>query len=346
LLTVLPMLAVLAAVAWFQRRRAWTQLGFIQRVPGKIQRRWGATCVTAGLVLLVLGIAGPQWGRRPVRAEELAPGRDLVVVLDLSRSMLAEQPSRQERALAALVDLADALQARGGHRIALVVFAAHARLVFPLTTDYDHFRDALTHQNADNLPRALRPQAGDLAASGTRIGEALRTAVMAHDPANKGVQDILLVSDGDDPAGDEEWSAGVDMARAQGIPVYTVGIGDPVTPSTIPSGKGPLLHNGKPVTTRLEEQPLEEIARRTHGHYLPAHTNAVPLGKWWRSTIASGAGRQPADAPEALPLQKPRYAWFFAGALGCFAVGVLVSAWKSRGPSRVRPLPANEKEQP
>jgi Ca-activated chloride channel family protein len=301
--------------------------------------------VTAGLILLVLGIAGPQWGRRPLRAEELAPGRDLVVVLDLSRSMLAEQPSRQERALAALGDLADALQARGGHRVALVVFAAHARLVFPLTTDYDHFRDALTHQDADNLPRALHPHAGDLAASGTRIGEALRTAVLAHDPVNKGAQDILLVSDGDDPAGDEEWSAGVEAARALAIPVYTVGIGDPAAASSIPTRNGSLMHKGMPVTTRLEEKPLEEMARRTHGRYLPARTNGVALGKWWRSMIASGRGRQPTEAPEALPLYRPRYAWFFAAALGCFALGLLASAWKARGPSTVRALPVPGKEQ-
>ena len=71
---------------------------------------------------LVLGIAGPQWGRD--WTQPVAPGRDLVVVLDLSRSMFAEQPSRLHRARAGLVKLAEALKERGGHRVALIVFAA------------------------------------------------------------------------------------------------------------------------------------------------------------------------------------------------------------------------------
>src|SRR5262249_58131955 len=132
-------------------------------------------------------------------------GRDLVVVLDLSRSMLARDvlPSRLERAGQALDDLSRAVERRGGHRLALVVFAARARIACPLTHDYDHFRQALAEQDAANPHPDIRP-AGDDVQSGTRIGAALRLAVEAHDPhyRDHGTQDILLLSDGDDPAHD------------------------------------------------------------------------------------------------------------------------------------------------
>jgi Ca-activated chloride channel family protein len=334
LLTALPVLAGFTVFAWWRRRRARALLGFAHYVAPV--GRWGRLVrgmfFTIGLVLLMAAIAGPQWGQRPVGTEELATGRDLVVVLDLSRSMLAEQPSRQEQALAALKDLANALQAHGGHRIALVVFANHARLVFPLTTDYDHFRDALEQQDADNLLPALRSRRGESARSGTRIGEALRAAVAAHDPKCKGAQDILLVSDGDDPAGDEEWAEGAEAARSQGIPVYALGVGDPRVRSSIPTKNGPLQHGGQVVMTKLEEKPLGEIARRTGGTYLAVRASQVPVGRWLRSALEARPGRRAGDATavESLPLARPRFAWFFAAALACLTVSLLLSGGRFR----------------
>src|SRR5262249_23508532 len=151
-----------------------------------------------GLTVLVIGIAGPQWGRDWTQA--VAPGRDLVVVLDLSRSMLAEQPSRLHRARAGLINLAESLRERGGHRVARVVFAGRAKVVCPLTHDYDHFREAVEEIDADRLPPDIAPTDDD--PSGTRIGAGIRAAVDLHDPRNRGFQDVLLLSDGDDPARD------------------------------------------------------------------------------------------------------------------------------------------------
>src|SRR5207245_5910345 len=100
--------------------------------------------------------------------QSTAPRRDLVAVLDLSRSMLAEDllPNRFERGKQALEELSYAIQQRGGHRLALVAFAAQAKLVCPLTHDYDHFRAVLAGLDAANLPADLRPKDAD-ALSGT-----------------------------------------------------------------------------------------------------------------------------------------------------------------------------------
>src|SRR5262249_51625190 len=153
----------LSFYGWRQRRRALALVGNLPALVGLIRRRRGArllrgSCFFLGIVLLIVGAAGPQWGHEH-DPEGAGAGRDLVGVIDLSRSMLAEQPSRQERARRALRDLADTLQLHGGHRVALVVFAARPRLVFPLTNDYDHFREALNAWDADNLPPELRPNA-------------------------------------------------------------------------------------------------------------------------------------------------------------------------------------------
>src|SRR5262249_28146174 len=151
-------------------------------------------------------------------------------------------PSRLERAVRALDDLSRAVEERGGHRLALVVFAARARVACPLTNDYEHFRHALAKAAAD--PDAgIGPKEEDTP-SGTRMGEALRRAVQPHEARFRGPQDILMLSDGDAPAGDAEWFPGAVAARNQGIPVHTVGVGDPETPSRIPAGDGFLRYNG------------------------------------------------------------------------------------------------------
>jgi Ca-activated chloride channel family protein len=269
------------------------------------------------LALLAIGLAGPQWGQDWVQG---AGGRDLVVVLDMSRSMLAETPSRFERAKAALVDLSNEVQKRGGHRLGLVVFAGKAKLVCPLTHDYDHFREAVEALDATDLPDDLRPEGN---ASGTRIGAGLREAVEAHDERFHGYQEILLISDGDDPAGDEEWRSGITAAREKGIPVHTVGVGDPDNGSPIPTGDGPLVHDDKVVLTRLHEKPLEEIARLTGGKYTAAHTKALPLGELFHTRIEPRPDREE-ERVDALQVYRQRYAWFLGPALLLLALEMVL----------------------
>lgn len=269
---------------------------------------------------LIGAIAGPRWGR--VENPATVSGRDVVVLLDLSRSMLAQDvlgrssPDRLGRARDGLIDLVDAVRRRGGHRLALVVFAARARVVCPLTNDYDHFREALLGLDpADSLleigPDINAPE--NQPVSGTRIGGGLREAVRVHDERFRGHQDILLISDGDDPARDEEWREGIQAAHKLDIPVHTVGVGDPDRDSPIPGVDGPLLFQGKPVETRLREKVLEEIARQTGGTYTPARTRALPLGEIFRERIEPRAARE--EAEDVLPIYRQRSAWFFAGSL-------------------------------
>jgi len=234
--------------------------------------------------------------------------------------MLAETPSRLERDRTALLDLVQATEKRGGHRLALILFAGRARLVCPLTHDYDHFRSALDNLEARPAEPELAPGAGD--ESGTRIGLALHEAVLAHDNRFQGARDILLLSDGDDPARDGEWKYGALEARDQGIPVQTIGLGNPDQASPIRVGGIVLMHEGTEVRTRLEEAPLREIAELTRGTYIPGRTRTLPLGQIYLDLIASKGEREHTD--DALPVYQQRYAWFLLPAFGLLILATLV----------------------
>ena len=327
LLAVLPALGILTLLASFRRRRALVQFAQSSRSQAGTWERygwrgsWRGYFAWAGLTCLALGIAGPRWGRD--RDQSLAPGRDLVVVLDLSLSMLARDvpgpssDSRLGQAVVALQDLANAAERRGGHRLALVVFASRAKIVCPLTQDYDHFREALGQLDPLDPLLETGPVLGS--ESGTRIGSGLIEAVrLFRELPSPGYQDVLLLSDGDDPAQDEEWRAGVEAARHDRIAIHTVGLGDPTRPSAIPiPGAGDLRYHGVLITTRLEEKPLEEIALQTGGTYTPARTNALALAE------RLSAGRELRE--DSFPVFKQRYAWFYALALVFLAIPLSLS---------------------
>lgn len=283
-------------------------------------------------MLLVVASAGPRWGYDP--EPETAAGRDIVVLLDVSRSMNAEDvlPSRLDRAKQALGALADAVQKRGGHRLALVAFAGQARVICPLTPDYDHFRADLADLEPGDPLLAPRPAGGGYS-SGTRMGLGLHKALELHDPRLRNDQAILMISDGDDPLHDDEWRAGAAQARTLGVAVVTVGIGVPDKESPIydPAGR-PLLHNGKEIRTRLKEKPLEEIARITGGLYLPARTDPPPLEEWFRRYIQSGADRS--AGKDVLPALRQRYPWFCAVALVLLTLALVVGDRGAGGRSR------------
>jgi Ca-activated chloride channel family protein len=325
LLAIVPVWGVLAWMARRRRRWALVRFGTLPAVRTLAAMRGGLAflrplCFLIGVLLLIGGIAGPRWGWD--WEQSVAPGRDIVIVLDVSRSMLARDvlPNRVERARQAVNELSRTIEQRGGHRLGLVAFASGAKIVCPLTHDYEHFRLALANLDVLHLPAELRPD-GKTSLSGTRIGAGLRAAVEAHDPQFRGAQDIILISDGDDPARDAEEELRTGIAAARGInvpggrniPVHTVGVGNPQAGATIPIKDDAVLrHNNQIVTTRLKELPLEMTARLTGGVYIPARTNALPLGELFREHIDSAGKHEEND--ENLPVRRLQYSWFLAGA--------------------------------
>lgn len=321
LLLLLPVLGLLNWWATRQRKRAIAAVGRPAAVAGQLThprptRRWLGLAYPVAWVLLVFGIAGPQWGKSDEPG--VAVGRDLVIVIDLSRSMQAEDMSdpdaktRWEAARRGALDLLQAVARRGGHRVGVVVFAARPKLLCPLTTDYEHVRAVLEDVDGRYPPPEIRPGADPNVVSGTRIGAGLIAAVQAHDKEFTGSQDIVLISDGDDPVLDQEWVRGSDAARAAGIPVHTVGVGSTTEPTVMQLGE-------ELVSTQLQEDVLDQIAKQTRGQYVAARRDVPNLGEFFRTRVEPNPSR--VYTGDQVPQPRERYPWFLAPALALFLVG-------------------------
>jgi Ca-activated chloride channel family protein len=335
LLLLLPVLGLINRWATRRRRGAVVQIGRPAAVAGQlthpvIRRRWLGLAYPFAWVLLILALAGPRWGKSDETG--VAVGRDIVIVIDLSRSMRADDvnvpaggwqktsdpkekydPKRWLAAREGALDLLDGIAKRGGHRVAVVAFAAHPKALCPLTTDYDHVRSVIEEIDGQHPPAECRPGIAEVI-SGTRIGAGLIEAVNIQDPRFLGYQDIFLLSDGDDPGEDKEWLQGSTKAREKNIPVFTVGIGNP-------DESRPIMLGSDLVSTQLQEEPLKQIAAETRGKYIPARMNPPQLGEFFRTQLELLPSREVSD--DSLPLPKERYAWFLAPALGLFLIGWL-----------------------
>ncbi len=218
------------------------------------RRRWKATIVTCAIALVALALAGPRFGTqlRDVKRE----GVDLVIALDVSASMLAEDvaPNRLDRAKNEIRKLLDELR---GDRIGLVIFAGDAFLQCPLTTDYSAVRLFLD---------VAGPEA--IAVPGTDFGAALDMAVQAFDipaasPDDERSRALLFVSDGENHVAEIEELA--DLARDENIVMYAAGVGE-TGGSPIPiyqNGRRTGFRenaDGDIVSTRLEENGLRQLS--------------------------------------------------------------------------------------
>ena len=273
---VLSLLVPVAGLWWtFLRARREKALGALTlKVPKSSVSGLQTACIVVGLFLSLFAASRPQWGKSMEKTVTRA--RNVVIAIDVSRSMLAEdvRPNRLERAKADVADLIDSLE---GDRCALVAFRRAGVAVCPLTTDHGYLRSALERMSPESAPRGE-----------TDLGSAIRTALATLDPAADDHNAIILISDGGDLRGEALKNA--EAARKRGIPIFTVGIGDPKRGATIPSedGRGVVKFDGKPVTVKLEESALDAIAKASGGSYVPlatAGTAETTLGAIYRRRL-------------------------------------------------------------
>lgn len=279
--------------------------------------------IAATLILGVLALMRPQ--SRGV-TESVSANRvsaDIVVALDVSRSMLAEDapPNRLARAKAEVRELVGEL---AGHRFGLVAFAGRAVSLSPLTPDYNFFRLALENVGPNAVTRG-----------GTRLGDAIRTA-QASFGAGTGSRIILLITDGEDHD-----SYPADAARAAadaGIRIIAIGFGSEegsqimLTDETSGARK-PVLdpNSGEPVVSRLDGALLRELALETEGAYVPAGTAALDLESIVSAHIKPIV-RADADR-ESRVVPREEYPWFVLGALACLVLSVVTSGSRRRRPA-------------
>ena len=277
---VAVLLVPLAGIFWaFLRARREKALARLvapalrSRLMPRAANLWGlqSAFILAGLALSLFAAARPQWGRSTERFVERS--RNVVIAIDVSRSMLAEdvRPNRLERAKADVADLIDSLE---GDRCALVAFRHTGVVLCPLTNDRGFLRNALEQMTGDSAARGE-----------TDLGSAIRASLDALDPAADDHNAIIVISDGGDLRG--EALANAAIAKKRGVPIFTVGIGDPKVGSPIPAedGRGWQKHAGQVVKVQLEEAALKAIAYQSGGIYVPlatAGTAETTLGSIYR----------------------------------------------------------------
>jgi Ca-activated chloride channel family protein len=244
--------------------------------------------------------------------------------------MLAEDrppDSRLDRAKDYLIELSQVLQKRGGYRVGLVGFAGQSRILAELSDDYDSFRYAVNQAHPDLL--GVQERIGykeDGLSFGTSLRAALEQALAVHDPEFRGFQEILLISDGDDLAGD--WRIAVKEAQKAGVPVSTLGVGDPFRDAFIPTGDRDspyVVYEGQRVRTRRQDRILREIGNATGGLFLGEEESSQPAAFWFQTEVA----KRPAREWEAhrRPLPADRSGWFLGAA---FILLVLELAFSDR----------------
>ena len=206
---------------------------------------------TISLVFLILAMVNPKVGTRLVEVKR--EGIDIVVAVDLSKSMLAEDitPNRLKKTKHVVRNFIRNLK---GDRIGLVGFTSQAFTQCPLTTDYSAALMFL-----DIMDTSLLPQGG------TSLAEAIRTASGSFNDEEKKHKLIILISDGEDH--EENISEAVKEAVDEGITIYTVGIGS-IDGVPIPDKGGFLKDDeGNTVITRLNEMDLRKVAKEGNGNF-------------------------------------------------------------------------------
>ncbi len=286
-LLLVPLLAAGYRAGAWHRKRVLERFGdpeLVAKLTASVSRR--ARIVKAALVLaavafLALAMARPQFGTRveTVRRQ----GQDIMVAVDLSTSMLAEDvsPNRLDRARLTILRLIRSLD---GDRIGLVAFAGDAFVQSPLTVDYAAAAMFLNAMDTEMMP-----------IQGTDLGEALRMSLDALDQGAREDRVVVLVTDGEDHEGGVEEQ--VQRAAENGVTIHTVGIGStegvPIPESGSPGGPRSFKRDdaGNVVTTRLDDATLRHIAEATGGRYVRVAAGVTGFEDLM-DEIASGDGEE------------------------------------------------------
>src|SRR3954466_5487863 len=302
LLVIPPALLAFFWWAWRQRQALMTQFIQARLLPGLTvglstrRGRLRVALLTFAVICLIITLARPQWGFDWEEAKQR--GLDVVVAIDTSKSMLAEDfsPNRLNRAKLAALDLKKLAKT---DRVGLVAFAGSAFLQCPLSFDDEAFRQSVNALDVNIIPQG-----------GTALSEAIETARSAFKEKNDNHKVLILFTDGEDHDG-----SAVDAAKAaakEGMLIFTIGVGSPngeLLRVADTKGRVDFIKDdqGNVVKSRLNEKLLREIAESADGFYMMlsgANTmellyerRLAPLPK------ALHAGRQVQKFHE-------RYAWF------------------------------------
>ena len=219
------------------------------------------TFFALGFMFFVIGLSRPQIGAK-IKEHE-TKGAEIMIVLDVSNSMLAEDysPNRLDRAKLAISRLVDKLR---DDRIGLIVFAGNSFVQLPITTDYVSAKMFLNSISTDSVP-----------IQGTAIGEAINTAIRSFSAQSEKSRAIIIITDGENHEDDPV--AAAKQAAEMGIRVFTIGVGSPEGKPIPMNGELLKDRDGNIVVTRLDESVLRDVASEGNGAYVRAGNSEFGL---------------------------------------------------------------------
>ena len=317
LLLLVPLILIAHAVKMRMRRKRIERFGDSALVEELMPSWSGAkgwlrtVLYSLAFFLFVIGLARPQIGAK--LSEHEAKGAEIMICLDVSNSMLAEDysPNRLERAKLAISRIVDRLQE---DRIGLIVFAGSSFVQLPITTDYVSAKMFLNSIDTGSVP-----------IQGTAIGDAVLTAARSFSEQSEKSRAIIVITDGENHEDDP-----VDAARQvaeMGIKVYTIGVGS-LRGQPIPKD-GQLMKDseGNIVVSRLDEGTLQQMAEAGNGAYVHAGNEEFGL-----NPIIDDIRKMEAEKFNSVVFEEydEQYMYFFAAALALFVIEMLIGERRMR----------------
>ncbi|MBR5073468.1 MAG: VWA domain-containing protein [Bacteroidales bacterium] len=317
LLLLVPVIPIAHAVKMRMRRKRIERFGDAALVEELMPSWSGAkgwlrtVLYSLAFFMFVIGLARPQIGAK--LSEHEAKGAEIMICLDVSNSMLAEDysPNRLERAKLAISRIVDRLQE---DRIGLIVFAGSSFVQLPITTDYVSAKMFLNSIDTGSVP-----------IQGTAIGDAVLTAARSFSEQSEKSRAIIVITDGENHEDDP-----VDAARQvaeMGIKVYTIGVGS-LRGQPIPKD-GQLMKDseGNIVVSRLDEGTLQQMAEAGNGAYVHAGNEEFGL-----NPIIDDIRKMEAEKFNSVVFEEydEQYMYFFAAALALFVIEMLIGERRMR----------------
>ena len=267
LLLLIPFFIVIQFVVLRLRRNRIRRFGdealVSQMMPSYSQTKvWvSLSLFVIGFFFFVIGLSRPQIGA--ALKERETKGAEIMIVLDVSNSMLAEDysPNRLERAKLAISRLVDKLR---DDRIGLIVFAGNSFVQLPVTTDYISAKMFLNSISTESVP-----------IQGTAIGDAINTAIRSFSAQSEKSCAIIVITDGENHEDDPV--AAAKQAAELGIRVFAIGVGSPEGKPIPLDGELIKDKDGNIVVTRLDESVLKEVAAAGNGVYVRAGNSEFGL---------------------------------------------------------------------
>lgn len=316
---VLLLLLLLPLLAWLKGKFGGTagvtfsNTAMLAKIGNRRRSQAGAILAALtylALALFIVALARPQLGRVTTRVQ--ATGVDIMLVLDVSRSMLAEDftigNKRANRIDAVKLVTEQFIRERPNDRIGLVAFAGRPYLVSPLTLDHDW------------LIRNLERLRIGLVEDGTAIGSAIASAANRLKDKEAKTKLIVLLTDGDNNAGKVQPLTAAEAAKALGIRIYTIGAGtEGEAPFPLTNQFGRTVYRN--VMVKFDEKTLQDIATMTSGQYFRAtDTNSLrtifgEIDKLEKSKVEV----------EKTAHYRDLFMWFLIPGLVCVALEILLS---------------------